>query len=100
MTHFPHLSMEINDENCCIPFSKRAFYDVLEGVTSKIVLGASPQTPIFQQTTYEKGSFCIYLFAIGTDMKRANVPGFQLYFYICAFRLPPPFQFNCLRACL
>ena len=44
------LSMKFNDENQNI----RAFSDVLEGITSKIVLGASPQTPYFKHHSYDR----------------------------------------------
>ena len=46
--------MKTNDENCYIPFLKREFSNVQEGATSKNCYGASPQTSIFHQATYEK----------------------------------------------
>ena len=46
--------MKFNDENKNILFSRRAFSDVLEGVTSQIVLGASLQTPKFKCYSYDR----------------------------------------------
>ena len=42
---FPHHSININDENCCIPFCKRAFPGVLEGVSRKHFTGGKPPDP-------------------------------------------------------
>ena len=45
--------MEFSDEKNSILLSKRAFSDVVEGVTSKIVLGETHRPPMFSTTTME-----------------------------------------------
>ena len=52
---FLPLNMKINDTDNYILFCKRAFSDVLEGVTSKIFLGTSHQTPVSLVECLSKG---------------------------------------------
>ena len=48
------LSMKFNIENKNILFYKRALSDVLEGVASKVVLEAGPQTPNFKYHNHDR----------------------------------------------
>ena len=73
VSQFLHLSRRINNKNCDFPFCKRGVSDILEGVTSKIVVKATPRPPFINRLPTEKDYFGIYFFPIDTYVWHANV---------------------------
>ena len=66
--------MKFNDENKNSLVSRKAFSNVLEDVTSKIILRVSPQTPNFEPHDYDR--LCWYI-VFDPLVKVFHMPEFQ-----------------------